>query len=57
MSLYLSVRLFVGQHISGTVHYVIIIFFMGGPNFQKKGGLTGPQPLKGGGVFEGGLRP
>ena len=25
--------------------------------FSKKGGLTGPQLLEGGGVFEGGLRP
>ena len=62
MSLFLSVRLSVAQHISGTVHYVIIIFFLGGgglnlqPNFQKKGGLTGPQLLEGDGVFERGLR-
>ena len=52
MSLFLSVRLSVAQHISGTVHYVIIIFFLRGgglnlqPNFQKKGGLTGPQRLE-----------
>ena len=62
MSLFLSVRLSVAQHISGTVHYVIIIFFLEGgglnlqPNFQKKGGLTGPQLLEGDGVFERGLR-